>query len=182
MDVEGLFGIVVIIYLIASVVGAVVKRMQQGPIIEDPVFPTRPQPQGQPQSPRPIETVSMPSIPAETLQPAVEEGQMVEVLEVADGDESYFGTAAPESQAGNLVEDLEPKALKSWSFLEGEWDEEVDDHDHGHRAWQESGQMPARAESPTWRATAPQWRRAIVLAEILDKPRALKPFRPVGIE
>lgn len=181
---EGLFGIIVIVYLIASVVGAVLKRMQQGPIMQEPVFPTRPRLQGQPERPRPIETVSRPSIPSETLQPVLEDGQPVEVIETADEDESYFGTIAPESQAGDLVEDLEPKALKSWSFLEGEWDwdGEIDDHDQERRARQGAGQMAARAKSPTWRVTAPQWSRAIVLAEILGKPRALRPFRPVGME
>ena len=85
---EGLFGIIVIVYLIASVVGAVLKRMQQGPIMQEPVFPTRPQLQGQPERPRPIETVSRPSIPSETLQPVLEDRQPVEVIETADEDES----------------------------------------------------------------------------------------------
>lgn len=176
---ESLFGIIVILYLVASVIGAVLQRMQKGPITGDEAMPkSLPR---QPGQPKPMETAGIPSMP---LPPVAEDRQMVEVLDVTNEDESHIDTLAPGSQVSDWVEDLEPVGQESWSFTEGEWDwdEEMDTHDKRRKARQEAGQMAAKAKSPAWRVTAPQWRRAVVLSEIMGKPRALRPFRPVGME
>ncbi|NLI74724.1 MAG: hypothetical protein GX369_08180 [Euryarchaeota archaeon] len=180
---ESLFGMIVIIYLIASVVGAVLQRMQQGPIKGDETLPKR-SPR-QPSQAKPVETVGPPSVPSETLQPTMGEGQTTEVFDMAEGDESD-PIPVSASQVSDAVQGLEsavPKAPKSWSFVEGEWDwdEEIATHDKWRRTKQVAGALDVKAQSPIGEVTAGEWRRAVIMAEILGKPRALRPFRPVGM-
>ena len=73
------------LYVVASVVGAVLKRMQQGPILDHPVFPpsAKPQKQGQvgEEQPREMGDVVVVAMPPVADTPPAMEGQLVEVFE-----------------------------------------------------------------------------------------------------
>ncbi|NLY30483.1 MAG: hypothetical protein GX047_07605 [Firmicutes bacterium] len=157
---DSLIGLVVIIYLITAVVGAVVERMRRGPLYED--LPTIPTGEGSRQS-----------------------GEAEGPMEAADAN-GTSGLPAPVSLP------LEPVTAQ----LEEPGPAPL--HQAGEMVWEMSSeqgiQEPEIATSSTAQSAAPAqesiaahsrqrrfhggWRRAVVMMEIMDKPRGINPYRP----
>ncbi|NLJ68986.1 MAG: hypothetical protein GX341_06655 [Firmicutes bacterium] len=173
---DGLIGIVVIIYLVASVVGAVVERMRRGPFGKG--LPTVPAGEGQrlPQDSekpreaadavgtsglpehRPVEPEWMESGARELAEPGARE---LTVLEI--GDQAAPRTAAfreaNEGQADELV----------WEISE-EWERPVP-----RRAALAQGIRPVQSKGQDSRSP---WRQAVVMKEVIGRPRGLDPYQP----
>jgi len=152
---DSLVGLVVILYLVASVVGAVVERMRRGPLAEEPSVPSprrRPVPAARPEK----------------------------VMEAEDADEAGgFPAHLPESSQRE-PDTGEPAELQPAVFLEAgdelreaPWDSEL--------AFSQEGALVGDiAASPIKHPHRLQreWHRAVVMMEIINQPRALNPYRP----
>ncbi len=146
MSVADLFGIIVILYIIGAVVGAVLERMRRGPVLSDPVFPDK--------------TI----IPAQEQEPEdVEEVEDTIIVSVSPGE--------PMEQAFELWE------------TEGEDIGEFPHTDLASPRAIPSSAMTARLPGDYGGysdVTGIDWRRAVILTEILGRPRAVQPYRPFG--
>ena len=163
---EGLFGIIVMLYVVASVVGAVLKRMQQGPILDHPVFPpsAKPQKQGQvgEEQPREMGDVVVVAMPPVADTPPAMEGQLVEVFE------------STEEPSFDSVESDVADEQDIWEGL-GRSERDYDIAAKPSSASGLGGTTPAQGAQ-----SAIDWRRAVILAEVLDKPRGIRPYRLPG--
>jgi hypothetical protein len=181
--VEGLISIIVILYLVTSVIGAVLKRIQRGPILDEPTIPsgrgkqqTR-QPEEAVGKPRDVVVIGLPHLPSEGQYPTVGEGQLVEVME----ESKESGSDVAEMPAEEMAEKPETFTEESWVSKPKDRDRYEPYHARPrHPVMEARGQIGTKSRSPYWVATASEWRRAVVLAEVLGKPRGLEPFRPGG--
>lgn len=187
MNVDGLISTIVAIYLVASVIGAVLKRLQQRSTQKEPLAPAG---RGQPRpaeetvdDSREVVVLGIPYFPSETQEPMTGERRLIEVGgEVREGLSESQPDVANDS-ALDMAAEEETVDLDAWSTLEDE-----PDRAQRHFAHRDLRGLAARtvdstevkAKSPYWVASTTEWRRAVVLAEVLNKPRGLRPYRPVG--
>ncbi|NMB25487.1 MAG: hypothetical protein GX986_08150 [Firmicutes bacterium] len=159
---EGLFGIVIILYVVGAVVGAVLKRMQQGPILDQPVFipPAKPGEKQQTEARELGDRDDVVVAPAVAESPTID-GQLVETFEVTE-------------EAGQELDkfDLSDTVDEDMTWEMGELRQRRGVQSPGDR----SRTVPSKAASRTVGLSATDWRRAVVLAEVLGKPRGLKPY------
>ena len=155
---DSLVGLAVIIYLIASVAGAVIERMRRGPLYED--LPTMTPGEGgrQPVEPeRPMEAAD-----ADGTSQLPEPIQVEPVTaESAEPRSTVFqNTREAASAMPEKSEIREPQAALSRTAA----------------STQESS--PVHPLQPSQRPFRSGWRRAVVMMEIMDKPRGLNPYLP----
>ena len=186
---EGLISTIVVLYLVASMVGAVLKRLQQGPILDEPAMPTDQAERGEQQvrpaqktagKPREVVVIGIPPFPSEMQQPITGERALREVQPRSD-------ELAPEAaEVSSLDPAVEQQVTAIESLGPSAIDEGLDREEDSyalHRMKQPSERQAAagKARSPYRVATASEWRKAVILAEVLNKPRALRPYRPMGM-
>lgn len=161
---EGLFGLLIILYVVGAVVGAVLKRMQQGPILDQPVLipPAKPGEKQPTKAPKQGEMDDVVVAPTVAESPTID-GQPVETFkmneETARFDEDTDGFSlddkADESMARENWDQGQPRKPKSS---------------------QGPSPMPTEATFRNVDLSTANWRQAVVLAEVLGRPRGLKPY------
>ncbi|NLA58610.1 MAG: hypothetical protein GX855_06895 [Firmicutes bacterium] len=149
---DSIIGLVVIVYLIASVVGAVVERLRRGSLPRD----ASPMPAGEVQRPR--------------VEPE-ERGGVPEVQETGTPPE-------PSPMAPTAAKPVDPRPVASREAGEMAWGmiQKLETATR-QKTLPDPAQDRRSAHSPQ-RPVQDGWRRAVVMMEIMDKPRGLRPYRP----
>ncbi len=184
---EGLFGLLVILYLVGSVVGALIKKAGQGPIMTEPFpdvdkepdqealeleerpDPDRPTPEGTWQPVPPIMLDDYRAEPDDdTLPTSVRQGPGADAGEQQAG--SFVAVTGEAAAGPGQVEALEPELAGVGEGVSAEWEEwpeeeeeEVDEIGQLHRGRSHGTQVP-------WPTSANEWQRAFVLSEVLGPP------------
>ncbi|NMB11612.1 MAG: hypothetical protein GX977_04935 [Firmicutes bacterium] len=171
---EGLISIIVILYVVASVIGAILRRLQLGPILEEPTRPAGPGKQQHRRleeaggKPRDVVVIGIPTPSPEGEYPTIGDGQ--------EPDSNRAEVAAEE-----IAEESEPLIAESRLIAAEKRDQDVSHYARPYRpAKKTRKRIRTKQKSPYRAGTASEWRKAIILAEVLGKPRGLEPFRPAG--
>ncbi|NLV92096.1 MAG: hypothetical protein GX030_06855 [Firmicutes bacterium] len=172
---EGLFGLLVILYLIWSVVGAVLDKVRQGPVLSEP-FPTQETTGQEEVTVFPLEGIPSPERPEFSGLP---QGAEPEPDRAAEPEVTMPG---PEPVLEPVMTQEGPEDF-GW---EDDWTEEDDWSEFDDREtllpWEETrGRRQVQQQAAGGRvplpATPSQWQRAFVLAEILAPPLSRRRYR-----